>query len=99
MSERKTRVWLTSLAVGCTISFLLTAAMWKTHYGFWLPGSQPGWLLAWATRVVRPASGWENSSGIAVVTAGNAAFYAWIFSRVLRAEILARGNLSRYFLR
>jgi hypothetical protein len=36
---------------------------------------------------------------MALVTAGNALFYAWLFSRILRAEIAARGNLSRYFLR
>jgi hypothetical protein len=99
MSERKTRVWLASLAVGCAISFVLTAALRKTQFGFWLPGSQPGWLLAWATRLMRPGSVTQDLSGITLVTAGNAAFYAWVFSRVLRAEILARGNLSRYFLR
>ena len=99
MSERKTRVWLTSLAVGCAISLILTAAMRKTHFGFWLPGSQPGSLFAWATRLVRPGAVTNDPSGLALVTAGNAGFYAWIFSRILRAEIVARGNLSRYFLR
>jgi uncharacterized membrane protein len=99
MSERKTRVWLTSLAVGCVISCLLTAAMEKTHYGFWLPGVQLGWLFAWATGLVRPAAGSSGPFGIALVTLGNAAFYAWFSSRVLRAEILAGGSMSRYFLR
>jgi hypothetical protein len=99
MSERKTRMWLTSVAVGCAISLILTAAMRKTHFGFWLPGAQPGWIFAWATRLLRPGSAAEVPSAIALVTAGNTAFYAWIFSRILRAEIVARGNLSRYFLR
>jgi len=98
MSERKIRVWVVSLAFGCTVSLLLAAALHKTHFGFWLPGSQPGWLLAWATHLMRPASGNDQSSSLALVAIGNTAFYAWIFSRILRAEILARGCLSRYFL-
>jgi hypothetical protein len=99
MAERKTRVWLASLAFGCMVSLFLTAILRKTDFGFWLPGSQPGWLLAWATRVVRPGSVSDELSGMILITAGNAIFYAWIFSRALRAEITARGNLSRYFLR
>jgi hypothetical protein len=99
MSERKTRVWFTSLAFGCAVSCLLTAAMGKTHYGFWLPGAQPGWVSAWTTRLLRPGSGAHDPSGMVLVATGNAAFYAWLFSRVLRAEILARGSMSRYFLR
>jgi hypothetical protein len=98
MSERKTRVWLTSLAVGGAISLVLTAAMRKTHFGFWLPGSQPGWLFAWAARLVHAGAVTNDPSSLALVAAGNAGFYAWIFSRILRAEIVARGNLSRYFL-
>lgn len=96
MSERKTRMWIVSLAAGCAISLVLTAAMRKTQFGVWLPGTQPGWMLAWATRLLHPNSA---ADGIALVTAGNTVFYAWIFSRILRAEILARGSLSRYFLR
>jgi hypothetical protein len=92
-------MWLTSLAVGCAISLLLTAAMRKTHFDFWLPGAQPGWIFAWATRLVRPGAIPQDPAGLALVTAGNSAFYAWIFSRILRAEIIARGTLSRYFLR
>lgn len=99
MSERKTRVWLTSAAFGAAVSLMLTVVMNKTHFGFWLPGSQPGWLLAWATRIVRPGAVAGDSSAVTLVTAGNAAFYALAFSRILRAEILARGNLSRYFHR
>jgi len=99
MSERKTRLWSTSLAAGFAISLVLTATMTKTHYGFWLPGTQPGWVFAWATRLLRPGATWNGPSGVALVTLGNAAFYAWALSRVLRAEILARGSLSRYFLR
>jgi hypothetical protein len=96
MSESKIRVWLASLTMGLATSLILTAAMRKTQFGFWLPGTQPGWMLAWATRFI-----WPNSAetGVALVTGGNTAFYAWIFSRILRAEILARGSLSRYFLR
>ncbi len=99
MAERKTRVWIACLAFGCMVSLFLTAILRKTEFGFWLPGSQPGWLLAWATRLVHPGSTSDQLTGMAVVTAGNAIFYAWLFSRILRAEISARGNLSRYFLR
>jgi hypothetical protein len=56
-------------------------------------------VFAWATRLVRPGSGAQDPSGMIPVAAGNAAFYAWLCSRVLRAEILARGSMSRYFLR
>ncbi len=99
MAERKTRVWLASLAFGCIVSLLLTAILGKTQFGFWLPGSQPGWLLPWATRLLRPGSVADQPTGMALVTAGNALFYGWLFSRILRAEITARGNLSRFFLR
>jgi hypothetical protein len=94
--ERKARMWIASLVAGCVISFVLTVAMRKTQFGVWLPGTQPGWMVAWAARLMRPDS---DADGVALVTAGNTAFYAWIFSRILRAEILARGSLSRYFLR
>ena len=96
ISERNPRMWMASLCAGCAISFVLTAAMRKTQFGVWLPGTQPGWMVAWAARLMRPNSA---ADGVALVTAGNTAFYAWIFSRILRAEILARGSLSRYFLR
>jgi hypothetical protein len=33
-----------------------------------------------------------------MMLAGNMLFYTWIFSRIIRAEISARGHLSRYFL-
>jgi hypothetical protein len=96
MSESKFRVWLASLTMGLATSLVLTAAMRKTQFGVWLPGTQPGWMLAWAMRLLHPNSAGD---GIALVIAGNTLFYAWIFSRILRAEILARGSLSRYFLR
>jgi len=99
MAERKSRVWLTSLTFGCLVSTFLAVVMRKTQLGFWLPGAQPGWLFAFATRLVRPGSLANSVSDLALVSAGNAVFYSWIFSRILRAEIAARGNLSRHFLR
>lgn len=98
MSERKTRVWLASLTAGCAISFMLTAAMRKMSIGFWFPPSWPGAFLALPSAIARHGQLWDSRASLALVTIGNAAFYAWIFLRVLRAEILARGNLSRYFV-
>jgi hypothetical protein len=34
-----------------------------------------------------------------MILAVNTAIYTWIFSRIVQAEINARGHLSRYFLR
>ena len=97
MAERKTRVWIAALAVGCITSVVLTAVMLKTGVGFWFPPCWPGLLLALVFAVFR--TGDATLWTLALITAGNAVFYAWLFLQVLRAEISARGHLSRYFLR
>lgn len=97
MAERKTRVWIAALAMGCITSVVLTAAMLKTGAGFWFPPCWPGLLLGLVFTAFR--SGEAALSTLALITAGNAVFYAWLFLQVLRAEINARGHLSRYFLR
>jgi hypothetical protein len=94
MSERKTRVWVTSLMMGCGISLILTAAMLKMNVGSWFPPSWPGLILAYLTG--RNHIG--DIAGLALVIMGNAGFYGWLFMKIIRAEITARGHLSRYFL-
>jgi hypothetical protein len=98
MAERKFRLWLVSLAIGCGTSLILTAAMLKMSIGFWFPPFWPGLFLALAFSIVSHGQSWDSVS-LALILAGNAAFYAWLFLRILRAEIHARGHLSRYFLR
>jgi hypothetical protein len=93
MAERKTRVWIAALAMGCITSVVLTAAMLKTGVGFWFPPCWPGLLLALVFAVFR--TGDANLWALALIAAGNALFYAWLFLRILRAEIHARGHLSR----
>jgi hypothetical protein len=94
MSERKTRVWVTSLMMGCGTSLILTAAMLKMNVGSWFLPSWPGLLLAYLTGHNQVA----DIAGLALVIVGNAGFYGWLFMKIIRAEITARGHLSRYFL-
>jgi hypothetical protein len=96
MSERKTRIWVVSLMMGCLTSIVLTAVMLKMSAAFWFPLIWPGLLLAFFTgrgQIV------NSIVSLALISAGNALFYAWLFLKILRAEITARGHLSRYFLR
>ena len=57
-----------------------------------------GLLLCWAY-VAFSHRAWNDAAALAVIGIGNAAFYVWISLQILRAEILARGHLSRHFLR
>jgi hypothetical protein len=94
MSERKSRVWIASLMMGCLTSVILSAAVLKMNAGVWFLPSWPGLLLAYVTgrnQIV-------DVVGLALVTVGNAIFYGWLFLKIIRAEITARGHLSRYFL-
>jgi hypothetical protein len=98
VSGLRMRLWIASLISGLVISGILSGVMWKTHAGFWLPGSQPGWLLAWiAMAVVRTGSG-SDRLGRALITIGNAVFYAWLTRGLLAAEITVRGALGKHFL-
>ena len=94
MAERKTRVWITSLIIGCSTSVIITAVMLKTSVGFWFEPAWPGLLVAYVTE----HNGIADIASLALVTAGNALFYGWLFLKIIRAEITARGHLSRYFL-
>ena len=98
VSGLRIRLWISSLISGLVISGILSGVMWKTHAEYWLPGSQPGWLLAWiAMAVVRTGSG-SDRLGDALITLGNAAFYAWLIRGLLAAEIAVRGALGKHFL-
>ena len=95
--ERKTRVWLVSLAFGLASS-ILVAGIAKTGLAYWFPPFWPGLFLAVALEAFR-GQRWAPGTDLVLIIAGNAAFYTWIFSRIVRAEITARGHLSRYFVR
>ena len=94
MAERKTRVWVTSLMIGCGTSVILSAVMLKMNVGFWFVPTWPGLFFAY----LRGHALIVDVASLALLTAGNAVFYAWLFLKIIRAEITARGHLSRYFL-
>ena len=98
MSESKFRVWLASLTMGLATSLVLTGAVLKMGIAFYFPPFWPGLFFAFVCGIIGPGH-WYNHIGIALVVLGNATFYAWIFFKALRAEVAARGSLSRYFLR
>ena len=75
-----------------TVSLMLSLVMWATRLGYWLPGTQPGWALAWAVVIVGGAGA---QYGVALVTAGNAAFYALLSVPVIRLEVAERGPIGR----
>ena len=99
MSECKIRVWLASLTMGLATSLILTAAILRMGTAFWFPPFWPGLFLAFVCGMIGQGQHWASRIDIAAVILGNAAFYAWIFLTALRAEVAARGSLSRYFLR
>jgi len=99
MSECKSRVWLTSLFAGCLLSTIVTAAGLKAGAGYWFPPLWPGTFIWFAWTVLGHREAWNNNVAPAVIGTGNAVFYTWICLQILRAEILARGRLSRHFLR
>lgn len=99
MSESKIRVWLASLTMGLATSLILTAAMPKMGVAFYFPPFWPGLLFAFLCGIAGHTQFLDSRTSLALVAAGNTAFYAWIFLTALRAEVAARGSLSRYFLR
>jgi hypothetical protein len=90
--ERKTRIWLASLACGFASSMVLAGVARAGLH--WFPPLWPGLILAFAFKMW---GGWNGGSEV-LIAAGNTTFYTWIFYRIVRAEITARGHLSRYFL-
>lgn len=98
MSESKIRVWLTSVFAGCALSVIITGAALVAGVAYAFPPCWPGLFMCWAY-VALSHRAWNDAASLAVIGIGNAAFYAWISLQILRAEILARGRLSRHFLR
>jgi hypothetical protein len=90
------RILVASFIAGVAVSLTLTFVMWATHLGYWLPGTQPGWVLASAVII---AGGAGAQYGIALVTAGNAAFYACLSVPVIKAEVAERGPIGRAVVR
>ena len=84
---------------GLGVAAILTAAIAKMKIVFWFPPAWPGLFLSWLYAIFVKGQHWTAASGLLVFTAGNALFYAWLSLQVLRAEVQARGHLSRYFLR
>jgi hypothetical protein len=99
MSESKIRVWLTSLLGGAALSVIITAGALKAGVAYWFPPCWPGLLLWFVCAALGHREVWNSDYALAVMGVGNAVFYAWLSVQILRAEILARGRLSRHFLR
>jgi hypothetical protein len=91
--ERKARIWLASMVFGFASSIVLAGVARAGLY--WFPPLWPGLILAFAFK----AWAARGAGSDLLILAVNAAFYTWIFLRIVRAEINARGHLSRYFLR
>jgi hypothetical protein len=99
MSRLRARLLLASLLVGCVISCVMTAGMWIMRIGPWFPPFWPGWFLAIAATIVGRGEHWDSWVGTALVMIGNAAFYAWIFFLVIKADVACRGRIGRHFVR
>ena len=92
------RIWGTSVAFGCAISGILTVVVSATRLAFYFPPFWPGLLFAWVIVILSHGKSGVTHFGIALATVGNAALYTWISFRVIQAEVVSRGRLSRYFL-
>jgi len=92
------RLCITSLLLGGAVSCSFTAFVWLTRAIFYFPPVWPGLFFSWAVFVVGGRH-WADCFGIVELTFGNAAFYAWLSFRVLKADVVSRGRLSRYFVR
>ena len=90
------RLWAVSFLLGCTAAYSLSLMM-SPAYGYYLPGTQPGWLLAWVTGAIAHES-ISPALKLAIVTVGNALFYSFLTLRILVADLLSRGRLARMLL-
>jgi hypothetical protein len=102
MAGLRMRLWMTSLLVGCTISCAITFTVWITKIGPWFPPFWPGWFLAIASQAVVIVIGrgeLDYRVGLALVTIGNGAFYAWISLRIMKADVTSRRRIGKHFLR
>jgi hypothetical protein len=91
------RLWTASILLGCTIAYTLKLMTAPGDYGYYFPGTQPGWLLAWSVaRAARQPITRELS--VAIVTVGNAFFYSLLTLRIVVADLLSRGRLGQILL-
>jgi hypothetical protein len=90
------RLWVTSLVAGCAISGILTGLVLATGIAFYFPPFWPGLFFAWIVVIFSHGESWTSHFGIILATVGNAVLYAWVSGRVIQAEVLARGRVSRY---
>jgi hypothetical protein len=93
-----TRVWVTSLISGCLVSAFITALVSLTGTAYYFPPFWPGLWFSWVIVIVAHGEQWTDTLLLVLSMIGNAAVYACLTFLVLRAEIRARGRLSRYFL-
>jgi hypothetical protein len=91
------RLLVTSLALGCIISTVLTAFVALTRVAFYFPPFWPGLFFSWIVIIVSHGELWSDRVGLSLVAIGNAVFYAWIFFRLVKAEVVSRGPLGRFF--
>ena len=99
MAERKSLLYCTSLISGAATALILTALMLKLSIGYWFAPAWPGLVLSSLLAKFEANQSSTSSTNLFLITAGNTLFYAWLCLQILRAEVQARGHLSRYFLR
>ena len=93
MMGLRTRVYAISLLRGVVISFVI---VW---FGPYLPLNYPGFFFAVAILALGHGDHWNSWVLPTLVISANTVFYGWIVSRILRAEVAARGALGRRFLK
>ena len=89
----RTRVYAISLLGGAVISFVI---VW---FGPYLPLNYPGFFFAVAILALGHGDHWNSWVLPTLVISANTVLYGWIVSRILRAEVAARGALGRRFLK
>jgi hypothetical protein len=95
--KSRMRLWITSLLTGCAISGALTAFVLATRTAFYFPPFWPGLFFAWIVIILSRGESWAGDLILILATLGNAAVYAWLYLRVIKAEVSARGRVGRYF--
>jgi hypothetical protein len=94
--ESRVRQWVVGVVVGCAISGILTATVLATRLAFYFPPFWPGLFLAWIVIIVSHGESSGSHFGILLATVGNAALYAWVSLRIIKAEVSAGGRVGRY---
>jgi hypothetical protein len=88
-----------SVIVGFALAALMTLGMLMARIAFWFPPYWPGLWFSWIVIIVCRGEMWPSLVGTTLVVLGNAAFYSWLSYRVVKADMLCRGRLSRILLR